>query len=80
MKDGVSHCIEYKKKYSFITFTIILVICIIYAFYRGMINPIYDSSYYCGIGDGVADKSGIHLNMFPQTFRGCLLPLYLFRC
>lgn len=66
-----------KRKFSIIAFIIIFISCMLYAISRGHIKPIYDSSYYCVIGDGVINKSGIHLNLFPKTFRGCILPVFI---
>lgn len=65
------------KRYSATAFIIIFITCVAYALLRGCIVPIYDSAYYCSIGDGVIDKSGIHFNLFPKTFRGCLLPIFI---
>lgn len=65
------------KRYSIIAFIIIFISCIVWAMLRRCIVPIYDSSYYCSIGVGVIDETGLHLDLFPKTFRGCLLPIFI---
>ena len=65
------------RRYSYIAFIIIFIFCCVYAVLRGPIVPIYDSSYYCTIANGVISKTGMHLNLFPKTFRGCLLPIFI---
>lgn len=65
------------KKYTWIAFISGIVVILFYGLYRDKIELIYDSAWYCGIADGVIDAAGIHIEKFPKTFRGALLPIYL---
>lgn len=66
-----------KSLWKYYAFAAILIISLLYAMNRHEAIAIYDAEWYMTIADGVVDGNGIHLSLFPKTFRGCLLPLCL---
>ena len=66
------------KKNRYIKFCLCLVLfcnCLLVSFILGPKEYLYDSRFYWTISDPVISGGSFNLMDFPETFRGCLLPL-----
>ncbi len=66
-----------KCAHNIVAFIIIVCVAFSYIFLRNIDLNIGDAGWYLTIAEGCVDGKGIHLFIFPQTFRGCLFPIYL---
>lgn len=60
-----------------ILFFLIWGVVIIYSFIQMVNMNIGDADWYLTIGDGCYENKLFRISKFPQTFRGCLFPIYL---
>lgn len=58
-------------------FFLILILTSLYVMLRNVDMTIGDAEWYLSVGDSCFTRNGFNLLNFPQTFRGCLFPLYL---